>query len=285
MELIDLHTHSTASDGTLAPAQVAAAAAEAGLAAVALTDHDTTQGLAEFLTAAAPGGPELVPGVELSVDRPGGGSLHLVGLWVDPEEPRFKEGLERVQNARLERNPKIAARLRELGLDVSLEEVAAAAGGGQVGRPHFAQVLVDKGMVGGPGEAFGRYLKRGAPAYVEKQRLTPEQAMELIRGAGGISVLAHPGLLELHPAALEKLAARLMEQGLTAIEAYYSEHNPAQERSLKEMAARLGLAVSGGSDFHGFNKPGIRLGAGKGTLRVPASLLAGLKQARDAGAP
>ncbi|MCB2193482.1 MAG: PHP domain-containing protein [Deltaproteobacteria bacterium] len=282
MKLIDLHTHSTASDGTLPPAQVALAAAQAGLSAVALTDHDTTQGLAEFLEAAASSGPELVPGVELSVDRPGGGSMHMVGLWVDHEEPRFKQGLERVQTARKQRNPKIVARLQELGVDITMDEVVAAAGRGQVGRPHFAQVLVDKGVVAGPGEAFGRFLKRGAPAYMEKERLNPSQAMELIRGAGGISVLAHPGLLELHPAALEELVKGLKEQGLMGIEAYYSEHNPATERRLLEMAARLGLAVSGGSDFHGHNKPGIRLGAGKGTLRVPASLLAGLKQARDA---
>ncbi|MFH2128560.1 MAG: PHP domain-containing protein, partial [Pseudomonadota bacterium] len=146
MKLIDLHTHSTASDGTLPPAQVARAAAQAGLAAVALTDHDTTEGLAEFSAAAMPGGPELVPGVELSVDRPGGGSMHLVGLWVDPAEPRFAQGLKRVQIAREQRNPKIVARLQELGVDITLEEVVAAAGGGQVGRPHFAQELVDKGF-------------------------------------------------------------------------------------------------------------------------------------------
>lgn len=282
MKLIDLHTHSTASDGTLPPAQVARAAAEAGLAAVALTDHDTTQGLAEFMAAATPGGPELVPGVELSVERPGGGSMHLVGLWVDPAEPRFAQGLERVQTAREQRNPKIVGRLRELGVEITLDEVTAAAGGGQVGRPHFAQVLVDKGVVGGPGEAFGRFLKRGAPAYMDKERLTPGQAMELIRGAGGVSVLAHPGLLELHPAVLEQLVKDLKDQGLMGLEAYYSEHNPSQERRLLDMAARLGLVVSGGSDFHGHNKPGIRLGAGQGTLRVPATILAGLKQARDA---
>ena len=282
MKLIDLHTHSTASDGTLPPAQVAAAAAEAGLAAVALTDHDTTEGLAEFLAEARPGGPELVPGVELSVERSGGGSMHLVGLWVNPEEPRFQQGLERVQSAREQRNPKIAARLRELGVDITLDEVTAVAGGGQVGRPHFAQVLVDKGVVAGPGEAFGRFLGRGAPAYMEKERLTPGEAIALIRGAGGVSVLAHPGLLDMHPVVLEQLLGRLKDQGLMGVEAYYSEHNPALERRLLEMAARLGLAVSGGSDFHGRNKPGIRLGAGQGTLRVPASLLAGLKQARDA---
>ncbi|MCF8043940.1 MAG: PHP domain-containing protein [Desulfarculaceae bacterium] len=281
MKLIDLHTHSTASDGTLPPAQVAQAAAEAALAAVALTDHDTTEGLAEFLAAARPGGPELVPGVELSVERPGGGSMHLVGLWMDQDEPRFKQGLERVQAAREQRNPKIASRLQGLGVDITLEEVAAVAGGGQVGRPHFAQVLVDKGVVQNPGEAFGRFLKRGAPAYMEKERLSPGEAMALIRGAGGVTVLAHPGLLQLHPAVLEQLVKELKDQGLMGIEAYYSEHNPALERRLLDMAARLGLAVSGGSDFHGHNKPGIRLGAGQGTLRVPASLLAGLKQSRD----
>lgn len=282
MELIDLHTHSTASDGAESPAQVARAAAKAGLAAVALTDHDTTEGLAEFLDAARPGGPELVPGVELSVERPGGGSMHLLGLWVDPGEPRFSQGLRQVQAAREQRNPKIVERLQDLGVDITLEEVAGVAGGGQVGRPHFAQVLVEKRVVHNPGEAFGRFLKRGAPAYVEKERLNPGEAMALIRRAGGVTVLAHPGLLELHPAVLQQLAAELKEQGLMGIEAYYSEHKPSQERQMLNLAARLGLAVSGGSDFHGNIKPGIRLGAGLGTLRVPATLLAGLKQARDA---
>ncbi len=278
MKLIDLHTHSTASDGTLSPAALAAEAAAAGLAAVALTDHDTVQGLPEFLSAALDGGPELVPGVEVSAERPGGGPMHLVGLWVDPHDPGLRQGLAWMQRARARRNPRIAARLRALGLDISMEQVMAAARGGQVGRPHFAQALVEQGLVGSVPEAFSRYLKRGAPAYVDKQRMDPAQAIRMIRQAGGLPVLAHPGLLELSPPALEALVKRLKEQGLMGLEAYYAEHNPALERRLLSLAGRLDLAVSGGSDFHGASKPGLRLGAGLGTLRVPAGLLAGLKR-------
>ncbi|MCF8035097.1 MAG: PHP domain-containing protein [Desulfarculaceae bacterium] len=277
MNLIDLHTHSTASDGTLSPAALAAEAARAGLAAVALTDHDTVEGLPEFLSAARPDGPELVPGVEISTQRPGGGPMHLVGLWVDPHDPGLSEGLAWMQQARLERNPKIAAKLQGLGLDITLEEVAALASG-QVGRPHFAQALVEKGLVNNTSEAFSRYLKRGAPGYVEKERMSPEQALSLIRGAGGLPVLAHPALLEMSPAVLEALLLRLKEHGLEALEAHYSQHDAAQVRSFKGLAARLGLAVSGGSDFHGANKPDIRLGVGMGTLRAPKELLAGLKE-------
>ncbi len=277
MKLIDLHTHSTASDGTLSPAALAAEAAKAGLAAVALTDHDTVDGLPEFLSAAAPNGPELVPGVEISAQRPGGGPMHMVGLWIDPHDPSLKKGLAWMQQARAQRNPRIAAKLQALGLDISMEEVTALAPG-QVGRPHFAQALVNKGLVSNTSEAFSRYLKRGAPGYVEKQRMAPAEALRLIRSAGGLPVLAHPGLLDMGPAVLEELVAGLRDQGLMALEAYYSEHNPAQERQFKGLAARLGLALSGGSDFHGASKPDIRLGIGLGTLRVPAELLAGLKE-------
>jgi len=277
MKLIDLHTHSTASDGTLAPAALAAEAAKAGLAAVALTDHDTVDGLPEFLSAATDHGPELVPGVEISTHRPGGGPMHMVGLWIDPHDPGLKQGLAWMQRARDQRNPKIAAKLQALGLDISMEEVAALAPG-QVGRPHFARALVNKGLVSNTSEAFSRYLKRGAPGYVGKERMNPDEALRLIRSAGGLPVLAHPGLLDMSPAVLEELVTRLKDQGLMALEAYYSEHNPAQERQFKGLAARLGLALSGGSDFHGAAKPDIRLGVGLGTLRVPAELLAGLKE-------
>jgi len=280
MKLIDLHTHSTASDGTLSPAGLAAEAAAAGLAAVALTDHDTVQGLPEFLSAAAAGGPELVPGVEISTERPGGGPMHLLGLWVDHHEKGLQEGLAWMQRVRAQRNPKIAAKLKDMGLAVSMEEVAALAGG-QVGRPHFAQALVNKGLVANTAEAFNRFLKRGAPAYVEKQRLSPGQAIGLIRGAGGLPVLAHPALLDMNPAVLAELVQKLQGQGLMGLEAYYSQHDAPQERRLTGLATRLGLAVSGGSDFHGASKPDIRLGTGLGTLRVPDSLLAGLKQKLD----
>ncbi|MEW5913289.1 MAG: PHP domain-containing protein [Thermodesulfobacteriota bacterium] len=280
MTLIDLHTHTTASDGSLSPRTLVAAAQAAGLAAVAVTDHDSVAGLDEALTAGGERGLEVVPGVEISLERPGGGSMHLIGLWVDHQNPELKQGLAWLQQARAQRNPRIVARLNDLGLALTLAEVEAAAAGGQVGRPHFAQVLVAKGAAANRQEAFGRYLRRGAPAYVEKDRFAPADGLALIRAAGGLPVLAHPGLLEMHPAALAELVRELKELGLEGLEAYYSEHDPALERRLLGLAARLGLAVSGGSDFHGGLKPDIRLGTGLGTLRVPAALLAGLKSQR-----
>ncbi|RJX28562.1 MAG: PHP domain-containing protein [Desulfarculus sp.] len=280
MTLIDLHTHTTASDGSLSPAALVAAAQEAGLAAVAVTDHDSIAGLAEALAAGQERGLEVVPGVEISLQRPGGGSMHLLGLWVDPEDPGLNQGLAWLQRARAQRNPRIVDRLNGLGVPLTLAEVQAAAAGGQVGRPHFAQVLVDKGVAANRQEAFGRFLKRGAPAYVDKARFAPAQGLALLRAAGGLPVLAHPGLLDLHPAVLEELLRELKGLGLEGLEAYYSEHDPALERRLLGLAARLELAVSGGSDFHGGLKPDIRLGTGLGTLRVPAALLAGLKARR-----
>lgn len=280
MDIIDLHTHTTASDGSLSPAEVVALAEKTGLKAVAITDHDTIDGLAEALDAGRGLDMEVVPGVEISVTKPGGGSMHVVGLWVDPGDPGLNDGLAWLQEARAMRNPKIAANLQGLGLDVTMEEVEAVAGGGQVGRPHFAQLMVEKGMVANRQEAFGRYLARGAPAYEEKARFEPGPAMKLLRGAGALPILAHPGLLNLHPAVLAELAEELKGMGLGGLEAYYSEHDLATQRRLISLAARLGLAVSGGSDFHGAPKPDIRLGFGRGDLRVPASLLTGLRQKR-----
>lgn len=282
MKLIDLHTHSTASDGSLTPTELVRAGMEAGLAALALTDHDSIDGLAEALAAGQGLEMEVVPGVEISVQRPGGGSMHMLGLWVDHKDPGLKQGLARLQEARAERNPKIAARLNELGIELSMAQVEALAAGGQVGRPHFAQALMEMGVVADRQEAFGRFLGTGKPAYVDKERFTPGQGITMLRAAGGVPVLAHPGIMELHPAVLAELVAELKDLGLEGLEAYYSEHQPATERQLINLAARLGLVVSGGSDFHGAPKPDIALGTGLGTLRVPAELMAGLKERRDA---
>lgn len=282
MKLIDLHTHSTASDGSYTPTELVRAAAEAGLAAVAISDHDCIDGLAEAISAGRELELEVVPGVEISLQRPGGGSMHMLGLWVDHLDPGLNQGLALLQEARAKRNPKIADKLVRLGIDISMAEVEAVAGGGQVGRPHFAQVLVEKGVVTNRQEAFGRYLGADGPAYVDKERFTPAKGMALLRGAGGLPVLAHPGILNLHPAVLAELVTELKAQGLEGLEAYYSEHRPATERQMLGLAAKLGLVVSGGSDFHGAPKPDIALGTGLGTLRVPVELLGGLKQRRDA---
>jgi len=281
MDLIDLHTHTTASDGSLTPAQLVAAAHRAGLKAVAVTDHDTVAGLEEALAAGRGLAMEVVPGVEISLEVGLAGGAHLLGLWVRPGHPALLKGLAQVQEARRRRNPLILAKLNGLGLALDMTEVNAQAGGGQVGRPHIAMALAAKGYAASTGEAFNRWLKAGGPAYVAKERLSPAQGIGLVRAAGGVPVLAHPGLLDLDRPGLEALARRLRSVGLEGLEAYYSEHDAATQRGLAYLAARLGLVLSGGSDFHGDAKQRIRLGAGKGDLRVPASLLAALKQRRE----
>ncbi|MFZ5586463.1 MAG: PHP domain-containing protein [Thermodesulfobacteriota bacterium] len=290
MDLIDLHTHTTASDGSLTPAELVAAARSVGLKAVAITDHDTVAGLEEALAAGRRLGQRVVPGVEISLEGLGGqgmpASMHLLGLFVDHREPGLIAGLGRLQAARAERNPKIAEKLGELGIAISLDEVRAYAGGDLVGRPHFAQALVARGVVKNRGEAFARFLAAGKPAYVSKWRFPPAEGIAMLKRAGAVTVLAHPGLFKLGLAALEPLLLRLVEAGLDGVEAHYSEHDPALSRALARLAARLGLAVSGGSDFHGAPKPDIALGVGRGGLRVPASLLADLERRRaPAAAP
>jgi predicted metal-dependent phosphoesterase TrpH len=281
MDLIDLHTHTTASDGSLTPAELVAMAAQAGLKALAVTDHDTVDGLAEALEAGRRAGLEVVPGVEISVQGGPTGSMHMLGLLVDHGHPGLVEGLKRLQRARAERNPKIVQKFNALGIPLTMEEVAAHAGGELVGRPHFAQALLKRGIVRDRGEAFARYLGAGAPAYVAKYRFSPAEGMAMIRAAGGVPVLAHPGMLKLATGDLEKLVRELMRDGLEGIEALYSEHDQALRNWLTSLAARLGLVISGGTDFHGLAKPDIRLGLGRGDLRVPPGVLAGLKQRRE----
>ncbi|ADK83973.1 PHP domain protein [Desulfarculus baarsii DSM 2075] len=279
--LIDLHTHTTASDGSCRPAEVVAAAKAAGLAAVAITDHDTTAGLDEALAAGRELGLEVIPGVEISVNGGPTGSMHVLGLFVDHHRPDFAQAMERLQEARAQRNPQIAQKLQEMGVAVTMDMVRAHAGGGLVGRAHFAQAMVELGAVANRQEAFGRYLARGKPAYVEKYRLECDQAMALLRAAGGVPVLAHPGLLKQPPTALEALLRQLASMGLEGLEAHYSEHDELLTKRLQAMAGKLGLIVTGGSDFHGAAKPDIRLGTGLGLLRTPASLLEPLRRRRD----
>ncbi len=281
MDYIDLHTHTTASDGSLSPAELVRQADQAGLKAVAVTDHDTVAGLDEAMAAGRELGLEVVPGVEISIEVGLAGGAHLVGLWVRPDHQGLLDGLARLQEARRQRNPRMLAKLNELGLPLSMDDVLAQAGGGLVGRPHFARALVKKGLANSVGEVFSRWLGAGSKAYVPKDRLAPDEGIGLVRAAGGVPVLAHPGLLDLDRLGLEALLHKLKGLGLEGLEAYYSEHNEATRRNLVSLAARLGLAVSGGSDFHGGDKPYVKLGLGKGDLRVPGALLAALRQRRD----
>ncbi|HFC97174.1 MAG TPA: PHP domain-containing protein [Thermosulfurimonas dismutans] len=267
--MVDLHTHSTASDGTYRPAELVRLAQGEGLYALALTDHDTVEGLSEALSAAKEAGLRFVPGVEISVRFEGSGHCHILGYFVDPENEVLRRTLSLLQRAREERNAKMVEKLQALGVEITLEEVAARAGGGEIGRPHFAALLVEKGVVRSPEEAFEKYLRKGAPAYVPKARLSPEEAFSAIRAGGGIAVLAHPVHLRLSPEELTRYVARLKELGLSGIEAYYTDHSPEFTALCLELARRFELVPTGGSDFHGRNKPDIKLGRGLGNLRVP----------------
>ena len=257
----DLHAHTTASDGTFKPTELVRAARALGLSHLAVTDHDTTAGVAEAEAAAREAGIRLVPGVELSAEGPPG-KCHLLGLRIDPDDAGLTRTLAALSEARSTRNARIAARLQELGVPLTLEEVAAVAPpGANLGRPHFAQALIARGVVTTVAEAFARYLAEGAPAYLPKDVLPPADAIRLIHDAGGLAFLAHPGLVRLRSEeTLRDRVAALRDLGLDGVEAFYPLHTPELTAELEAIARDLGLLVTGGSDFHGATKPDVPLG-------------------------
>ena len=272
---IDLHTHTTHSDGSDTPEELVGKAARAGAVALAITDHDTGSGLAEGKRAARQLGVEFVDGIEISAEY-SPGTMHLLGYCIDSAV--IESDLVELKQARDQRNPQIAARLQELGMDIPYEEVQALAGGKMVGRPHFARLMIQKGYVASIQEAFNGFLAKGAPAYVEKLRLSPENAIDLIHRAGGVAVLAHPYQLKLPSLdAVDDLAAELAGLGLDGIEAVYSRHSPEERSAYSEIARRHELLITGGSDYHGTYKPDLSLVTGKGDLDVPYRLLEEIK--------
>lgn len=286
---IDLHSHSVVSDGSETPSEVMRLAAQAGLEAVALTDHDVLDGLGEAVEEAERQGVELVPGTELSLDwsqlHPDAdelGGMHLVVLWIDDVPGPLQDRLADLRLGRDVRNQTILSRLGELGLDVPIEEVRRHAGSGSVGRPHIARVMVDRGYVPDISTAFSEYLAHGRPAYVARTRLDAETALRLSRASGGVPVLAHPHTLGLEEdGRLEEMLSRLRELGLLGVETHHSGAEADRRRVLRRMADRLDLAPSGGSDFHGTYKPGVELGRGVGDLEVPSSFLDDLRSLRS----
>lgn len=285
---VDLHTHSVASDGSETPAEVMRLAAEAGLGAVALTDHDNLAGLGEARLAASSLDLELIPGVELSLDWSAiateaehRGGMHLVVLWLDDVLGPLQDRLADLRLGRDDRNHTILERLSQLGLEIPMDDVLARAGGGSVGRPHIAGVMVDRGYVPDIASAFDLYLGNGAPAYVGRRRLPPDEAIALSVESGGVPILAHPHTLgyesEEH---LGVLLVRLREMGLVGLETHHSAVEPQVRRRLRGMAERVGLLPSGGSDFHGTYKPGISVGVGCGDLAVPDEFLDDLRRER-----
>jgi predicted metal-dependent phosphoesterase TrpH len=281
MGYVDLHLHTTASDGVMSPSEIVRYAKAKGLQAIAITDHDTIEGLEEGLSEGEKIGFEVIPGVEISAEH-SPGSMHLLGFFIDNHHPFLNERLEYLQKARTERNPKIVEKLNRLGIKITYEEVLKASGGGQVGRPHFAQVLLEKKYVKNFQDAFDRFLKKGAPAYVDKFRFTAKEALHFINGAKGVAVLAHPNTLNMDGySELEDLVLQLTEEGLKGIEVYYPEHSALKVAQYKTLAQRYGLLMTGGTDYHGIEKNGLDIGVGRGEMKLPYSIVEGLKAARN----
>ncbi|RTZ90610.1 MAG: phosphoesterase [Deltaproteobacteria bacterium] len=259
MSRVDLHSHSTVSDGSFPPEQVVRMAAEAGLSALALTDHDNIGGVTAAIQAGKKEGILVVPGVEISAEF-SRGTCHILGYFFDPEDKTLREKLAYLQKARAERNPKIAAKLQDLGIAITYDEVKAIAGSEQVGRPHFARILMDKGVVKDFNEAFERFLGKDKAAYVDKFRYQPEEAFAMIQAAGGVAVLAHPYTLNLPDDELTGLLKEWVNMGLKGMEVFYPDHTEEMIDTYSRMADTFGLIKTGGSDFHGNNKEGSVLG-------------------------
>jgi predicted metal-dependent phosphoesterase TrpH len=267
--LIDLHSHTNESDGTCSPAQLIAEAVAAGVDVLGISDHDTFAGFDKAGEFARPAGVALVCGIELST-KLRGRSAHLLGYFLEGAPQEFRQWVLDMQASRRDRNVRLVARLRELGFDITLEE-AEARGRGLTGRPHFAQLMVEKGYVADLRQAFDDYLDESAKGYVYRREPTFEEGVQRIRGAGGIASLAHP--IRVH-GDVPGMMPELCEAGLNAIEAYHSDHGPKETELYLGLARRYGLLVTGGSDFHGAAKPGVKLGTGhEGNLRIPSDLL------------
>ncbi len=271
--MVDLHAHTDRSDGSLTPEQLVDLACEKGLKALSITDHDSLEGYDAAVEYAAGRGLDLVCGVELSTSLHGR-AIHVLGYFLDqPPGKAFREHIDCVQKGRRERNQRLTARLRELGLSIRLED-AEALGRAQTGRPHFAQVLVNKGYVPNYREAFDRYLDESQPGYVERRDPSVENVLHWIREAGGLSSWAHPmRFVEQEGCPAEELFSELAEKGLDAVEAFHGDHTPEQRELLNRAALSVGLKVTGGSDFHGGEKSKTPLGA----LNLPLSLLEDLR--------
>ncbi len=280
--MIDLHTHSTVSDGSERPGRIPEMAAAAGCSAVALTDHDSLEGVDEARASARRAGITLVPGCEVSCRKPSpppgqpriGGSVHVLVYFVEPGEGPLQDELVVLRGDRAERNAHLRARLAELGAPVDYDAMVAEAGGeAGLGRPHFARALVRAGAAADVDDAFDRFLADGRPAYVPKARLSPADVARLAIASGGVAVLAHPLTLGLDPSALERLVGELAEAGLGGIEAVYGRYSTDERRALRRMARRRGLVATGGSDYHGTFKADLEVGTGMGDLDVPDSAL------------
>lgn len=280
MEYIDLHVHSTASDGTYTPEALVKLGKKTGLSAMALTDHDTVDGIADFLAACEKEGIEGIPGVEISAKFRT--EMHILGLFVNYRDEEFRKKLNKLKNARKDRNLKIYEKLRADGFDINESDITGQKKNGgleNTGRAHIAAALVKKGYVTSIQEAFDKYISKGKPYYVPRTTYPPKESIEMIKSAGGIAILAHPIFITKDYSELKQILLQLKEYGLSGMECYYSEYTPEYTRLCTELCGELKLAASGGSDFHGDNKEHIQLGkvCGGGIDYKLLSVLKGLR--------
>ena len=275
MEYIDLHTHSTCSDGSMTPYELVKHARERGLKAIALSDHDTIAGIDEAMEAGREYGVEVVPAIEFSVQSET--ETHILGFYIDYKGELIQEALKNINSVRWQRTVNTCNKLRELGFDVTMEEAQAIAPSGIIGRAHFARILAEKGYTKSVKEGFDKYLANGRPAYDGTQYLTAEAAVKLINDLGGVAFVAHPHLIRLDDATLRAFLLKLKSVGLCGIEGYYNEYTPEMQDYFQNLARELGLEISGGTDFHAKMKPHIEIGIGQGDMKIPYSVLQRIK--------
>lgn len=305
MLAVDLHVHSNRSDGSFTPGQLVDYAMEKGLAAFALTDHDTIDGLEEAIqyaeslrterkdnsgasrTDAAPAAegakrrgpvPEVIPGIEFSTEYQGN-DVHILGLYIDYHNHVFRRRLRDFVDSRTTRNQKMCRLLQDAGIDLTYEALLSRFPDAVITRAHYAKYMLEQGYVKSMSEAFDRYIGDDGPCFIPREKVTPTDAVELVLSAGGIPILAHPVLYHMGDQELDTLTSQLKQAGLIGLEAVYSTYTAADERRMRGLAKKYGLLVSGGSDFHGANKPGLDLGTGYGSLFISLSLLENLKKA------
>ncbi len=277
-KIIDLHVHSTFSDGTFTPEEIIKVAKEKNLSALALTDHDNIGGYEEFYKYGKENNIETICGIEFSTSAGIPAEVHIVGLFLDHKNNELNEKIKELSILRKDRNRKMIQKFKDLGINISEEELRKESKGSIVTKCHYANILYKRGIVSSISEAFDVYLHSGKPADVKRVPYLSEKAIDLIHRAGGIAVLAHPTLYKLDYDGIYELASRLKNSGLDAIEILYSTYTEEQSIKVKEIADKLSLLYSGGSDFHGTNKPKISLGSGHGNLKIPYEILDNLKK-------
>ncbi len=271
-QCVDLHVHSNKSDGSLTPSDLVYEAKKKGLTAFALTDHDTVAGIDEAMEVAKGSGVTVIPGIELSTEYEGK-DIHIVGLYIDKEEPAFCNQIQEFVDSRILRNQKMCQKLTEAGLPLTYEELTDEFPNAVITRAHYAQILLKKGYIKSLKEAFERYIGDRGPCFIPREKITPEDGVKLILSAKGIPVLAHPLQYGMGEVRLQKLIDRLKDAGLQAIEAVYCTYSPAEEVQMRALAKKNGLLISGGSDFHGNAKPGLEMGTGYGKLYVSKEIM------------